>query len=701
MNSTGRFDTLLRRVGELAERCPDKAAVIFKGETLTYAGLFRRALNTAAVLKEQGVLPGDRVCFSAVSRPETVIAYLAVHACGGVTVCLDKGAAPEHMAEIFAVSGARLLLTDKPMKEAGEGCRVLPLRGTCGEPAEGARQAEGTRPESLLPADAELPADILFTTGTTGKPKGVILSHRAVYHILDNTIRGCGYSDRTVMLLPLPLNHSFALRVLRAVLYCGGTVVLQNGFTFAKEAEKNILEYGCNAAACVPASCEVLKSQMQDAFRDVMSRLDILEVSAGPLSAARREELVRLLPGVRIMNVWGSSESGGAIFCDVNEAVKDSRTAGSLGRALDGVEVMFLSASAPFDCPERMRGHLRDWQAGSDAAHPGRMAIRGDMVMSGYWEAPEKTAETLIDGWLVTGDMAYGDREGNLFMLGRADDLINMGGEKISPVEIENDAGRYEHIRDCACIGADDVLLGQVPVLFVVTGLGYDEKAFRQWLGGKIEKNRLPRAIVTVEEIPRNRMMKTDRAALRKMWENRDALALMNPVVNAILSRRSVRRFTDREIPRETLDLLLRCGYHAPSGHNMQSWRFTVLTKEEDIRRLKEAAVSAAKENRIPVYGFENPKAMILISNDSRNPDGCQDASCAAENIMLAAQSLGLGSVWLNMLMKLRHAEPVKTLLDGFGIPDTHIVWASVALGWPVAEAAGLQKNPDVVRFVE
>ena len=689
-------DTLIYRIGELAQTQPEKTAVFFKKESLSYFQLYQKALGVSESLRGMGIAPGDRVCFSAVSKPEMIAVYLGIQACGAVSVFLDKSATPVHMAEICKIAGAKVIFTDKPMGEAEPGCPVKSLR----ELYNNADPSADTQ-APMQPLNEDDLSEILFTSGTSGKPKGAMLSYKSVSNILMNTIEGVGYSSQTIMLLPLPLNHSFALRVLRAVLYSGGTIVLQNGFTFAKEAENNILAFDCNALACVPASYEVVKGQMQDAFVPVLSKLNVIEFSAGSLSVGQRREITDLLPEVHIHNVWGSSESGGAIFCDVTAVSKNPEAIGSLGRPLAGkVETAFLREDAPLDDPEKISGHLSEWFIETDAAHPGRMAIRGDMQMIGYWNDPVNTASTLIDGWLITGDMAYMDTNGNIFMLGRADDIINMGGEKVSPLEVENIVSQYEHIRDCACIGVEDKLLGQAPVLFVVTGMGYDETAFSKWLAGKIERTKLPQKIVTLSEIPRNRMKKIDRKELKKMWDNQDSLALMNPVVDAILSRRSIRKFTDRGIPRDVLDMVLKCGYHAPSGHNMQSWHFTVLTKEADIARLKEAAVIAAKPLKVHVYGFENPKVLILVSNDERNPDGCQDASCAAQNMMIAAQSYGIGSVWLNPLMTLRNVEPVKALLDEFGIPGNHIVWASVAIGYPVSEGVKLQKKTGVITVI-
>ncbi len=124
--------------------------------------------------------------------------------------------------------------------------------------------------------------------------------------------------------------------------------------------------------------------------------------------------------------------------------------------------------------------------------------------------------------------------------------------------------------------------------------------------------------------------------------------------------------------------MILKCGYYAPSGHNMQSWRFTVLTEKADIEILRTITKETATGNNVYFYGFENPKAIVIVSNNKRNPYGCQDASCAVENMMLAANSYGIGSVWLNPLMTLREVSPVKELLDKFEIPENHVVWAMV-----------------------
>lgn len=658
----------------------------FKNEQLTYKRLMGKIKSFGNELAKLGVGKGDRVLFTALSKPEMVTAYLGIQYCGAVAVFLDKNATVENIKFVYQDTDAVILLTDKPMKNTGDEIVIHSLKKLY--------NCDMSEDETNVNISYEVPgeddiAELLFTTGTTGKPKGVILTYRAVYNILKNTIEGIGIREDERLLLPLPLNHSFALRVLRATLYQGAAVVLQNGLTFAKEIENNQKIYQCTALAVVPASIETIARQMQEQFAEIMGKVRYIEAGAGSLTVEERKRLVKFLPNTTIYNTWGSSESGGALFINVTDAVSDPQKVSSLGKPLRDIQIRVLNE----------QGNV----IRSDREHPGRISLKGDMQMAGYWNRPELTAETLKDGWLLTGDMVYTDEDGYVYMLGRADDIINVGGEKVSPIEVENIACEYPHIRECACIGVPDPdgILGFVPVLFVVVkDKFFSQEDMHTYLAGRMERYKLPMHYVQVQELPRNRMQKLDRKALKKMWEENGDKSLMNPVMQAILTRRSIRKFKDDPIPRNILDMILQAGYYAPSGHNMQTWRFTVIENRDKIARLKEAAVQTAKEHNIYCYGFENPVCIILISNDKRNNDGCQDASCAAENIFLAAHSYGIGSVWLNALMTLRDEEPVKSILDEFGVPAKHTVWCMAALGYPLEEGTLLAKKKDVVVYV-
>ncbi len=674
------IETLVQRMESLSKEIPDKLAVAFKGDGLTYSQLYEKITCVAGRIQELGVERGDRVLFSAVSKPEMVVLYLAIQYVGGVAVFVDKNATAKSVADIYHDAGARIVFTDKPLKDQ-EHCYVYSLRKVYAE--KGAKC-----PAYRMPREDDL-AELIYTSGTTGRPKGCMLTYKAIHSIWKNTIDGIGMQEKDITLLPLPLNHSFALRVLRSCLYLGATVVLQNGFTFAKEIENNLDRYHCTSIAIVPASVETVSRQMQEMFPSIMGRFHYIEVSAGSLSVEQRKRLTKQLPHTVIHNTWGSSESGGALFLNVTETMKNApEKIAALGKPLSGIDVITLDP---------------DGKAfKSDKTHPGRMAIRGDMQMVGYWKQPETTAVTLRDGWLLTSDMIY-EENGYLYMLGRADDIINVGGEKVSPVEVENIAGEYPGLIECACLGIPDPegVLGSVPILFLVTRSNYSESDLRSYLASRLEKYKVPVKYIEMIELPRNSMQKIDRKALRARWEKYGEHTFLNETVHTLLTRRSIRSFTDEKIEKDLLEIILQTGYHAPSGHNMQTWRFTVISNREEIDSLKEATRQASIEKNVHFYGWENPAVIVLVSNDCRNPDRCQDASCAEENMMLAAWSYGIGSVWLNPLMTLRDNKHVKDILDRFGIPENHTIWSTVAMGYPTTEGVKLKKNPDVIHWVE
>lgn len=362
----------------------------------------------------------------------------------------------------------------------------------------------------------------------------------------------------------------------------------------------------------------------------------------------------------------------------------------SLGKQADGIELKVIDAKGNEVCARDM-----------DTA--GRMALRGDMQMAGYYNMPEMTSETLVDGWLYTNDVVYTDEEGYVYMLGRADAIINVGGEKVSPVEVENIAQEFEQIRECACIGIEDPdgVLGWVPVLFVVPEDGeLDSEAFTRFLAERMEKYKLPQKFIEMEELPRNRMKKLDYAELRRYWEENGDTQLLTPAIRNIFGRHSVRDFTEQQIPRANLEMIVKAGIHAPSGHNMQTWRFTVIQDPKVIRKLKDLVKETAARRKVYFYGFNNPSTVILISNDRRNENSIQDSACAAENMMLAANSYGIGSVWINALKTLCDETEIREFLDSLEIPQQHIVWATIAMGYPAKKATALAKKQNVVKWI-
>lgn len=679
------YRTIVEAVLDHAKSSPDKLAVCFKDQKLTYRELASRVKAFARMLHErEGIGSGDVVMASALSKPEYVVAHLAVQYLGAAIVPIDKTSLEDTIAKMYHFVEPRLILTDS--KVSDDSIKKASLKEWYRDVEALAGGEDDGFPYSVPDMDGL--AEIIFTTGTTGEPKGAMMSYRNILAGTIHTRDGVCRDGDSVELLPLPLNHSFGLRVMRTILYIGATIVLQNGFTFPKELEKNMGDYRCTGISIVPASIERLYRNLGDRFADVFGKFQYIEVGAGSLGIGMKKHLLSAIPQVRLYNVWGSSETGGAIFLDVTGHPEHM---GSLGIPSKDIDIAMIGQDGK---PIEARS----------AETAGRLAMRGDMQMRGYYKRPDLTAAAIVDGYLWTGDLAYQTEDGFIYMIGRADDIINVGGEKVSPVEVENVAGLCEGVMECACVGIPDPegVFGQIPVLLVVPeDTGFDEVAAGRFLAKRLEQYKLPKKYVLVDHLPRNKMQKVDRKRLREMASGQGESTEMNPVVSAIYGRRSIRDFQERRIPRQLLEQLVECGIQAPSGHNMQSWRFTVIRSRTEILRLKEILPSVAKRKKAYFYGFNNPDALILVSNDRRNPDGIQDSSCAAQNIMLAAHSFGLGSVWINVLMNLCDEPEIRPILHGYGIPDTHNVWAMIALGYPANHPDPLAKKENVVGWVE
>lgn len=695
--------TIIADLEKYAQKLPDKPAVSDKKVQLTYKKLFEKVQTEAAILQEHGVGCSDKIAVLAVSRVDYVIAYLAVQYLGAVSVPIDKSLGLAAIEQICEQTQCKLFIGDENQKP--DSILFVSLKNLTKQvlAEDCAKTVSLARIE-----DPEQPSEMLFTSGTTGVPKGVVLSYRAIAASMENTSNGNGLKQEDTMLLPLPLGHSFGMRVLRACIHTGASIVLQNGFAFARDTQRSIDTFFCTAMSCVPASLGVMELQMKEKLPEILGKLRYIEFGAGSLSPQKKRELMANLPNTEIHNTWGSTETGGAIFLNL-ASNPDKYT--SIGKPLESVTVSIYKEDGT-------------QVIGYGPEEVGRMRLKGDLEMSGYWKREPETAAALVDGWLVTNDLVYRDEDGFIYMLGRADDMINTGGEKVSPVEVENIASGYEQVKECACVGAPDPkgILGEIPVLFVVSKSGqFDENGMTKYLSERIERFKLPQAYVMLEELPRNRMQKLDRRELRTIWKEKTSkrdtdkttqksnetgmkhpdTSIGSELIRCIKSRHSVRRFEDRPILKEILESIAECGIYAPSGKNMQTWRFTILDDAGQIKQWKQLILNQATERKVRVSGFENPAALILISNDIRNKNGEKDSSCAAENIMLAATAYGIGSVWINALSTMCDDETIREQLRQWEIPDRHQVYAMIALGYPEGEVKSPKRNLNVVHYVK
>lgn len=697
-------DTVITDLIRNASMQPERLAVADKKISLTYAKLLRAVRHGAAILKGKGVSKGDKVAILAVSRPDYVIAYLAAISVGAVSVPVDKTFKLDTIDQVCRLTEAKLYIGEE--RQIPQFCIVNESFLSITEFTASALSGEDWKTEEICPADItdeSAPAEILFTSGTTGIPKGVVLSYRAIAASMRNTSAGNGIRNDDIMLLALPLGHSFGMRVLRACLHVGASVVLQNGFAFARTTQDSIEKFSCTAMAAVPATLGLMETQMRDKLYELLGKLRYIEFGAGSLSPAKKRELQKALPQTEIHNTWGSTETGGAIFLNM---YSNSEKSESIGRPIDGIEV-------------RVRAQEGSLVEGFGESNVGRMELHGDLIMSGYLKREKESGEALKGDWLVTNDLVWRDKDGFIYMLGRADDMINTGGEKVSPVEVENVAAEYAGIRECACVGGRDPkgIMGEIPVLFAVAkDASFSREEVIKLMSQRLERYKLPKAFVMLDELPRGRTQKVDRSALKRAWEEKIKADReiseetcgskegqsdgSDAVLACIKNRHSIRKFKDKEISKALLEKIVDCAVYAPTGKNMQTWRFTVLSKTSQIVAFKSVVAEAAEEEHVRVNGFNNPAAIVLVSNDMRNKNGACDCACAAENMMLAATACGLGSVWINCLGKLCDNEKIREQLRTYEIPDGHHVWAMIALGYPDEEPRSPKRNKSVIKYV-
>lgn len=482
---TKHLEPLVRCVSRRASAHPDKPAVVCGEVSISYAQLWLASCRGSAWLERRHVSAGDRVLLTAhATDPWFAAAYLATHLAGAIAVPLDAKAAAGTIASVVRQTEPVLALAGELLGEfrataAGSGDFAMP----------GGREP-----------DPDTPADILFTTGSTGEPKGVLLTHRNITAAARNMIEFVGNAGTDREVVTVPLSHSFGLGRLRANLIAGGTLILVPGLSFPALVFRALEVHRATGLACVPAGVAVLLRQ-GDRLGDFADQLGYMELGSAPMEAPQRRELMRLLSHTRICMHYGLTEASRSAFIEFHAG---RQHLDSIGRPAPNVSI-------------RVRDEARN---PVPAGTTGHIQVSGETVMSGYWRDAERTAAVLgEDGWLDTGDLGHFDGDGYLYLDGRGDDLINVGGRKVFPAAVELAAAQFPAVAESACIALPDPqrILGEVPVLYVVPADSgsVDGAALIRFLAGRIEAHAVPVAVHLVTELPKTGSGKLLRSVLR------------------------------------------------------------------------------------------------------------------------------------------------------------------------------------------
>ena len=432
-------------VAQLVERAgkafPDHPAVLFEGRTITYRALERASARVANALVGMGVGRGDRVALFLPNIPEFVVCYLAGVRCGAVVVSINAMNKAEEVAYILGDSGARVVFTTAELARfAGGAGTVVICEGEAGEHAS-LDTLSGRASDALATVDMDPsePAALLYTSGTTGQPKGATLTHGNVVSNAWATAHHAGYRHDDRVLLFLPLFHVFGQDfIMNGAFAAAATLVLHRRFV-PDVVLDSVRRDRVTVFLAVPTVYIALLGM--DVSREALGpvRYEFSAAATMPQEISRRwtERF-----GRPVFEGYGLTES--SPFATYNHDFR--HRLGSIGTPVENTEVRVVD---------------EEWHQ-VPAGEWGEIAMRGPGVMRGYWNRPEETAAVVRDGWLRSGDIGTVDDEGYLFIVDRAKDMINSAGFKIWPAEVEQVLYRHPAIAEAAVYGVADPVRGEV-----------------------------------------------------------------------------------------------------------------------------------------------------------------------------------------------------------------------------------------------
>lgn len=508
---------VIRPVAELlaARATPhgSRAAVSDAEATVSYARLQTRTAALGGALAGLGVRRGDRVLLLMANSVALVECYLAVVRAEGIGVCLNPASSPDEVAFVLADCQPRVVIADMERAELVAGClgrsgpdpdRPLLVRAGDGEPAPGWRSlqelVEG-RPAQAAPDGLPLdePAWMLYTSGTTGRPKGVLLTQRGMLWVVASAwLPFLELTAEDTVLNPLPLSHSYPFDLLLATLAAGGRHHVMTRFSPARVL-RELREQRASVLLCVPTTVSYLLNAARQADLPAPPFPALrMVITAGAVAAPALSERVERELGVPLIDAYGSTEASTAILLN---SARGTRIPGSCGVPAPGWAVRIVDPVTSADLAPGEEGEL---------------IARGPGIMLGYYNRPDETAATLRDGWYRSGDLARQDRNGYVTISGRLKDVIIRGGENVTPAEIEQVALRHPGVADCAVAGRADEVLGEVPVLFVVPAAGATVRpeAVREWCADSLPPFKVPDEVRFLREIPKTASGKIKRHLL-------------------------------------------------------------------------------------------------------------------------------------------------------------------------------------------
>jgi fatty-acyl-CoA synthase len=503
-------------VARHAHAIPDQVAIRFEDRSITWAEFHERIHRVAAGLAERGVRKGDRVAILMTNRPEFVEVVLAANAIGAIGVPLNFRLAPGEAAFILGHSAAKVLVTDQflaPLAQAASQAadpapELTVVVGT--ETPDGTisydELAASTATEPTTEIDERDVALIMYTSGTTGRPKGAMLTHLNLLMQALTAIRtGRSYGDDIVALCNVPLFHIAGIGGMPPSLMIGArTVIMPTAMFDAKTTVDAVEAEKVTSLFLVPAQWQVLCADPDTTER--CKSLRTISWGAAPATVSLLQDMARVFPYAEIISVFGQTEmSPVTTALPSEEAI---RKIGSVGKPIPTISARVVD------------DEMNDVKPGE----VGEIVYRGPTLMAGYWNDPVETAKAFEGGWFHSGDLVRADDQGFLYVVDRKKDMIISGGENIYCAEVENVLASHPAVLDVAVIGAKHERWGETPLAVVVAADKDNPPTLEDltdFTRDKLASYKKPTLLVVIDELPRNASGKVVKGELRDRYGNK------------------------------------------------------------------------------------------------------------------------------------------------------------------------------------
>ncbi len=505
------FHEMLART---AMRAPERPAIYWRDITLTYRELYALARSTAVGFHELGLRKGDTLCLLMANRPEYSIAWMAASMLGVVLSPMNPSYKEREVAYQLENSGATAILVQRellPLVQAAraQAPRLRHILVTGSAPVEGDASVIpiGQLMRAYSPARVPVveirPNDLIalpYSSGTTGLPKGVLLTHRNLVINFHQFISAARVTESDVFLVFLPLYHIYGVALMGQATFSGSALVLMERFV-PDEAFALIKNRGVTILPLVPPVLLAF-SGMPNLSREMFPNVRHLLCAAAPMAVGPAQKVADTL-GIPVIQAYGMTEASPLTHHSPLELDK----------------IKLASGGIPVSDTEQKVVDLETGERTLPVGETGEICIRGPQIMQGYWQAESDTARVLRNGWYHTGDVGYIDHEGYVYIVDRAKEMIKFKGFGIAPAELEAVLLEHPAVSEAAVIGWPDVEAGEVPRAFVAVrpGATVTEEELTTFVNGKVANYKAIHDVVFVESIPKTASGKILRREIKAM----------------------------------------------------------------------------------------------------------------------------------------------------------------------------------------